>query len=391
MSSNMFDLSGRVALVTGGNGGIGLGLARGLARCGAAVMVAGRDAAKNAAAVQELMGGRFGEMSTLMNYTFQSFNFRGRDQARPYYDLIANIAAEEYSHIELVAYTINLLLTGTTQRGTDPTTTPLKSATDARNHYHFIASGQTALPVDSMGNPWTGQNVFSSGNLKLDLLHNFFLECGARANKIRVYEMVDDPTARAAVGYLLAVAVGSLIGAVVSRVSVLRRAVGSMITGLQTMPSIAWLPLAVVLFTLSERAIMFVVILGAAPSIANGLITGIDHVPPLLLRSGRMLGAGRLGMYRHVILPASLPSYVQGLKQGWAFAWRSLMAGELLVIVKGHGSIGTGLQFSRDVSDYSFMYAWMIVIFLLGVVADSLFGAGDRAIRKRWGLVENTQ
>lgn len=157
----------------------------------------------SAAAVQELLGGRFGEMSTLMNYTFQSFNFRGRDKLRPFYDLIANIAAEEYSHIELLSYAINLLLSGSTVRGNDPAATPLKDATDARNSYHFIASGQSALPVDSMGNPWTGQNVFSSGNLKLDLLHNFFLECGARANKIRVYEMVDDPTARAAVGYLL--------------------------------------------------------------------------------------------------------------------------------------------------------------------------------------------
>jgi Mn-containing catalase len=156
-----------------------------------------------AAAVQELMGGKFGEMSTLMNYTFQSFNFRGREQARPYYDLIANIAAEEYSHIELVAYTINLLLTGSTERGTDPTSTPLEDGQDVRNTHHFIASGQSALPVDSMGRPWTGDNVFASGNLKLDLIHNFFLECGARANKIRVYEMVDDPTARAMVGYLL--------------------------------------------------------------------------------------------------------------------------------------------------------------------------------------------
>ena len=159
--------------------------------------------ANAASAVQELLGGRFGEMSTLMNYTFQSFNFRGRDKLRPFYDLIANIAAEEYSHIELVSYTINLLLTGTTKRGTDPADTPLKESTDARNSYHFIASGQSALPVDSMGNPWNGSYVFSSGNLKLDLLHNFFLECGARANKIRVYEMVDDPTARAMVGYLL--------------------------------------------------------------------------------------------------------------------------------------------------------------------------------------------
>ncbi len=156
-----------------------------------------------AAALQELLGGKFGEMSTLMNYTMQSFNFRGREKARPFYDLIANIAAEELSHIETISYAINLLLSGSTKRGTDPSKTPLKAATDARNTYHFIASGQTALPVDSMGNFWTGANVFSSGNLKLDLLHNFFLECGARANKMRVYEMVDDPAARAAVGYLL--------------------------------------------------------------------------------------------------------------------------------------------------------------------------------------------
>ena len=157
----------------------------------------------DASAVQELLGGKFGEMSTLMNYTFQSFNFRGRNKLRPYYDLIANIAAEEYSHIELVSYAINLLLTGSSKRGTNPAATPLKDAVDVRNHYHFISSGQTALPVDSMGNPWTGANVFSSGNLKLDLIHNFFLECGARANKIRVYEMVDDPTAREMVGFLL--------------------------------------------------------------------------------------------------------------------------------------------------------------------------------------------
>ena len=156
-----------------------------------------------AAAVQELLGGKFGEMSTLMNYTFQSFNFRGRAEQRPFYDLIANIAAEEFSHIELVAYAINLLLTGSTPRGSDPSKTPLEGVKDARNSYHFLATGQQAFCGDSQGNFWTGQNVFSSGNLKLDLLHNFFLECGARANKIRVYEMAKEPTARALTGFLL--------------------------------------------------------------------------------------------------------------------------------------------------------------------------------------------
>jgi Mn-containing catalase len=159
--------------------------------------------ANDAAAVQELLGGKFGEMSTFMNYTFQSFNFRGRSAMRPFYDLIANIAAEEFGHVELVSYAINLLLTGTSERGDDPAATPLRSAVDARNSYHFLASGQQALPMDSQGNFWTGANVFSSGNLKLDLLHNFFLECGARAGKIRVYETVEDPTARECVGFLL--------------------------------------------------------------------------------------------------------------------------------------------------------------------------------------------
>ncbi|QNH61348.1 manganese catalase family protein [Hymenobacter sediminicola] len=157
----------------------------------------------DAAAIQELLGGKFGEMSTLMNYTYQSFNFRGRNKLRPFYDLTASIAGEEYGHIEVVSYAINLLLTGVTKRGHNPAEAPLKAAADLRNTHHYIASGQAALPMDSMGHFWNGQNVFSSGNLRLDLLHNFFLECGARANKMRVYEMVTDPTARKMVGYLL--------------------------------------------------------------------------------------------------------------------------------------------------------------------------------------------
>ncbi|MBX6377494.1 MAG: manganese catalase family protein [Clostridia bacterium] len=155
-----------------------------------------------AAAVQELLGGRFGEMSTLMNYMYQSFNFRGRDKLQPYYDLIANIATEELGHIELVAATINLLLTNSTKPA-DPDKAPLQAAANLRNTHHFIATGQTALVGDSMGGSWRGDYVFSSGNLVLDLLHNFFLECGARMQKIRVYEMTSNPVAREMVGYLL--------------------------------------------------------------------------------------------------------------------------------------------------------------------------------------------
>ena len=146
-----------------------------------------QPSANEASMLQELLGGKFGEMSTLMNYTFQSFNFRGRTRLRPFYDLIASIAAEEYSHIEVISYAINMLLTGVTTRGNDPTKAPLAAAADFRNAYHTLVSGQAALPVDSMGNFWSGQNVVNTGNLKMDLLHNFFLECGARAGKMRVY------------------------------------------------------------------------------------------------------------------------------------------------------------------------------------------------------------
>jgi NitT/TauT family transport system permease protein len=171
----------------------------------------------------------------------------------------------------------------------------------------------------------------------------------------------------------------------VSRFRVVRSAIGSMITGLQTMPTIAWFPLTILLLGANETAILFVVVLGAAPSIANGLISGVDHIPPILLRAGRVLGARGLRNYRHVILPAALPGFVAGLKQGWAFAWRSLMAGELLVILGN--SLGAGLQFARDLSDARGLISRMIVILLIGILVDSLgFARAEAAIRDRWGL-----
>ena len=158
---------------------------------------------EGAAKVQELMGGRFGEMSTLMNYTFQSFNFRHRQGARPFYDLIANIAAEEYGHIELVAAAINTMLTGASDDDQAPKAALEGARNAAVNPHHFIAGGLGALPQDSRGMPWTGDYVFSSGDLIEDLTHNFFLETGARNNKLKVYEMCDHPAARALTGYLL--------------------------------------------------------------------------------------------------------------------------------------------------------------------------------------------
>ena len=192
---------------------------------------------------------------------------------------------------------------------------------------------------------------------------------------------------RAAVGFALAVFVGVVIGLAVSRFRSLRTAVGSLITGLQTMPSIAWFPLALLLFRLSEGAILFVVVIGAAPSIANGLISGIDQVPPLFTRAGRVLGARGLTAYRFVILPAALPSFLTGLKQGWAFAWRSLMACELLVIIANQPSIGSRLQFEREFADSAGLISVMLLILVLGVLVDAIFFSSlERHVRRRRGL-----
>jgi NitT/TauT family transport system permease protein len=215
-----------------------------------------------------------------------------------------------------------------------------------------------------------------------------FPELGRLLGDGRFWKSVGITMQRALTGYALAVVVGSIVGLAVARVPFLRRAVGSMITGLQTMPSIAWFPLAILLFQLSEQAILFVVVLGAAPSVANGLIAGVDHVPPLLLRAGHMVGARGLTLYRHVVLPASLPTYVAGLKQGWAFAWRSLMAGELLVIIATKPSIGAGLQNARELADSPGLIAYMIVVLFIGIVVDTVFGRVDTSIRRRWGLLQ---
>jgi Mn-containing catalase len=156
-----------------------------------------------AAAVQELMGGRFGEMSTLMNYMFQSYNFRNKEKLRPYYSLISNIATEELGHVELIAAAVNGCLYGQEPQG-DMTTgkASMESLLDMPLLAQHIMFGQGAMPTDSRGEGWNGSYVFNSGNLILDLLHNFFLECGARTAKLRVYQMTDNPAARQMLGYL---------------------------------------------------------------------------------------------------------------------------------------------------------------------------------------------
>ncbi len=195
--------------------------------------------------------------------------------------------------------------------------------------------------------------------------------------------------ARAALGMTIATLIGTSLGVCMAKSSWVRNALSGLIAGLQTMPSVSWFPLAILLFQLGEESIQFVVVLGAAPSIAVGLVSAVDHVPPLLVRVGRTMGARGFVLFRRVIFPAALPGYVAGLKQGWAFSWRSLMAGELMVFLADRPSIGARLHFARELSDAEGLLAWMIVVLSIGILVDlAVFGRLEHTLRARRGLAE---
>ncbi len=197
---------------------------------------------------------------------------------------------------------------------------------------------------------------------------------------------------RGALGFVVAVAIGTPLGLLVARVKVVRAAIGPILSGLQSLPSVAWVPAAIIWFGLTDATIYAVVLLGAVPSIANGLVSGVDQIPPLYLRAGRTLGARGLDSIRHVLLPAALPGYLAGLKQGWAFSWRSLMAAELIA---NSPDLGTGLgqlmENFRVNSDMSGVLATIILILIVGIGIDLLFFSPleRRVLRSRGLLVRS--
>jgi NitT/TauT family transport system permease protein len=196
---------------------------------------------------------------------------------------------------------------------------------------------------------------------------------------------------RAVIGFAIALVIGTVVGALVSRIRPLRAAVGSLITALQTLPSIVWVPFAIILFGANTTAILFVIVMTAAPAIANGLIAGADFLPPLLLRAGKTMGLRRLSLYRHVIMPATLPAYVNGLKQGWVFGWHGLIAAEIVVIILGQPSLGVLLSNDQDQADMAGAIAIILVILVIGIVVDVLFNAVNGRIRNRWGVADNSR
>lgn len=197
---------------------------------------------------------------------------------------------------------------------------------------------------------------------------------------------------RGVIGFVVAVLLGTPLGLLVARVRAVRVAVGPLITGLQVLPSVAWVPAGIIWFGLSDATVYFVVLMGAVPSIINGLVAGVDQVPPLFRRVGHVLGAGRWGMVRHVILPAAFPGYLAGLKQGWAFSWRSLMAAEIIA-VGGHIRFGLGalLQQGRELADMSLVVLAILLILVVGIAVELLvFAPLERRVLRSRGLTPET-
>ncbi|SFR24384.1 NitT/TauT family transport system permease protein [Lentzea waywayandensis] len=193
---------------------------------------------------------------------------------------------------------------------------------------------------------------------------------------------------RAVLGFLAAVLIATPLGLLIAKVRVVRAAIGSLLTGLQSLPSVAWVPAAILWFGVTPSTIYFVVLMGSVPSIANGLVAGIDQIPPLLPRVGRALGAGRLASARHILLPAALPGYLAGLKQGWAFSWRSLMAAEIIATSPQLGvGLGQYLHNGSSLNDINMVIAAIFLILLVGIGIELLlFRPLERAVLRARGL-----
>ncbi|WP_328995354.1 ABC transporter permease [Kribbella sp. NBC_01245] len=197
---------------------------------------------------------------------------------------------------------------------------------------------------------------------------------------------------RAVIGFAISLLIAIPLGLAIANIQLVRRGVGPLVSGLQSLPSVAWVPAAVLWFGLNDRAIYWVVLLGAVPSIANGLVSGLDQVPPILPRVGKVLGAGRISGIRHILLPAALPGFLGGLKQGWAFSWRSLMAAELIATSPDLGEgLGQYLHNAMSLSDISLVFAGVLLIFIVGVGIElAIFRPLENSVLKSRGLTRST-
>ncbi len=189
---------------------------------------------------------------------------------------------------------------------------------------------------------------------------------------------------RMVTGYAISVAIGVLLGLAIGSSKFLEQTLGGLLVSLQSLPSICWLPIAVLWFGLSEKAILFVVVMGSVLSVTISMETGRKQMPKIYSMAGRNLGASGIKLFVYVLFPASLPYVINGLKQGWAFAWRSLIAGEMIFVTLGLGQL---LMMGRDLNDMSQVIAVMILIIAIGYLVDGLvFKTIERRLQYKWGL-----
>lgn len=189
---------------------------------------------------------------------------------------------------------------------------------------------------------------------------------------------------RIILGFSFSLIMGVLLGFLIGSVKILDETIGPLLLGLRTLPSICWLPLGLLWFGLNENAILFVVIMGATFSITLATDDGVKNIPVIYLRAASTMGAKGVSRYCYVILPAALPSIITGMKLGWSFAWRSLMAGEMLFVSLGLGHL---LMMGRELNDIKQIFAVMVIIVAIGIIIDKqLFGWLEKEIRIRWGL-----
>ncbi|WP_328878433.1 ABC transporter permease [Streptomyces sp. NBC_00299] len=204
-----------------------------------------------------------------------------------------------------------------------------------------------------------------------------------------LHEYIWTSVSRGLLGFLLALAIGTPLGLLVARVRFVRAAIGPILSGLQSLPSVAWVPPAVIWLGLNDKMMFAVILLGAVPSIANGLVSGVDQVPPLFLRAGRTMGATGLKGTWHIVMPAALPGYLAGLKQGWAFSWRSLMAAEIIASSPDLGvGLGQLLENGRNTSSMSTVFFAILLILIVGIAIDLLiFSPLERSVLRSRGLL----
>jgi len=302
---------------------------------------------------------------------------------------------------------------GSSEPEADPTDPGRDSAPDAAGDLAGLEAGLDALDTGTSARPPLGeilrrkvvppvtaivlvlalwQLVFALHVKPAYQLPSPLMVWGALAEewyKGTILGIVWQSVSRGALGFAVALVLGTVFGLLVARIRPVRAAIGPILSGLQSLPSVAWVPAAIIWFGLTDATIYAVVLLGAVPSIANGLVAGVDRIQPLHLRAGQVLGATGLHGIRHVLLPAALPGYIAGLKQGWAFSWRSLMAAELIATSPELGSgLGQLLQTGRSYQDMPLVLGAILLILLVGVGIELLvFAPVERRVLRNRGLL----